>query len=111
MHERSQRILLSSAGWLLGPLLWIWWQGRLRFVPPHLHERVILIVHGRAECGISLGMDESTAWGFEQGEVQVGMGSEWRRIYAEISHRRETCNATLPTVVGDMKRGMRAFGW
>ena len=82
--------LASSAGWSLGPLLWIWWQGRLRFVPPHPHERLILIVHGRAECGISLGIDESTAWGFEQGEVQVGMGSEGQRMYAEISQRRQT---------------------
>ena len=31
---------------------------------------------GRAQCGISLGMDESTVWGIEQGEVQVGMKSE-----------------------------------
>ena len=37
VHERSQRISLSSAGWSLGPLLRTWWQGRLRVVPPHLH--------------------------------------------------------------------------
>ena len=31
---------------------------------------------GGAQCRISLGMDESTVWGFQQGEVQMGMGSD-----------------------------------
>ena len=40
---------------------------------------------GGAQCGISLGMDESTVWCFEQGEVQVGMKSEQNVRAAEIS--------------------------
>ena len=43
---------------------------------------------GGAQSGISLGMDESTVWGFEEGEVQVGIKSE--QNVREISQRRET---------------------
>ena len=33
--------------------MWIWWQGRLRVVPPHLHGRVISIVQGGQGPGVA----------------------------------------------------------
>ena len=40
---------------------------------------------GRAQCGISLGMDENTlCWDFEQGEVQAGMRSEQNVCAANV---------------------------
>ena len=68
---------------------------------------------GRAQCGISLGMDENTPFGIlNKGRCKWGWDLSGGECMLRSLNGGRRCDGALPNrTVGDMRWGAWAFGW